>query len=112
MTLWRSSSGGKPQRGEDRISGSRVGLPLDPLLHDGEALRSLMNVIALGDVDESFEQLFETFFTRAERRGGGCFGAASGRPRSYDRSYFLVPSHSSAFPQDCPAQVQSRPVAG
>ena len=110
MTLSRSSSGGKPQRGEDRIGGSRVGLLLDPLLNDGEAFGGLMDVVAVGDIDKSFEQLFETLLAGA-KRGGGCgVGAAFGR--AHDRPHSFVQSHSSAFPQGFPGSAQSLPGAG
>jgi hypothetical protein len=110
MTLWRYSSGSKPPRVEDRIGGSRVGLLIDPLLHQGEAPGGLVDVVAVGDVDKSFEQLFKAFLARAERGGSYGFGAASGR--SHDRPHSFVLSHLNAFPQGFPVSVQSHPAAG
>ena len=110
MTLWRFSSGGKPQRGEDRIVGSRSGLPLDPFLNLRQTFRRLMDVIPLGDIGKGFEQLFEAFATIQRSLRDGVAGAAS-RCENLRLHSFLL-SHSRAVPPDFSARIQTRPVAG
>lgn len=111
MTLWRSFSGSKPQSGEDRVGGGMIGLTPDPFLDARQSFRGLMDVVAVGDVGERFEQLLETFVAAEHRRGRGFdAGAASRSPRR--RPYPVVLIHPSAFPRGCLAATQSPPVAG
>jgi hypothetical protein len=107
MTLLRFSSGGKPQRGEDRIGGGPISLPLDPLLHPRQALGGLMDVVAI-DIGEGFEQLFETLVATEDRR---CriTGTASWRARRWSHS--LVMAHPTAFLRGCSVATQNPPVA-
>lgn len=111
MTLWRYSSGGKTQSGEDRIGGGAVGLSIDPFEHAFEAQSGLVNVVAVGDVDDGFEQLLQAFsairrFREPRRSAGAATRRAQLRPHS------LVLTHPSAFPRDCSAATQIPPVAG
>jgi hypothetical protein len=111
MTLLRYFSGGKPQSGENRIRGGMIDLTLDPFLDPRQALRGLVDVIAVGDVDKCFEQFFEAFGAAEDRRAGRSpAGAAPGRARRRPQS--LVLTHSSAFPRDCSVATQSPSVAG
>jgi hypothetical protein len=110
MMLWRFSSGGKPQRGEDRIGGSRGGLPLNPLLNLGQTFRRLMDVVAVGDVGKGFEQLFKAFAAIQRRISDRMTGAASWCAHRRQHSFLL--SHACAFPHDIPDRIQIRPVAG
>lgn len=110
MTLCRPISRSKPQRGEDRIGGGSLGLTPDPVLHSGEPLGGLMDVIAVGDVGECFEQLFETLRTAECRAAAGVAGAA---PRcAHDRLHLVDLTHPSVFPYAISAATQIRPVAG
>jgi hypothetical protein len=110
MTLWRFSSGGKPQRGEDRIDGSRSGLPFDPFLNLRQAFRCLMNVVPIGDIGKGLKQLFETFAAIQRWTGDRVAGAASWCAHHRQHSFLL--SHSRAFPHVFLAGIQTRPVAG
>jgi hypothetical protein len=110
MTLCRPFSGSKPQRGEDRIGGGSLGLTPDPFLHAGKTLGGLMDVVAVGDVGERREQLFETLAT-AENRAAGRMAAAAPRC-AYDRLQLVDLIHPSAFFRAIPAATQIRPVAG
>lgn len=83
----------KPQRGEDRIGGGRLGLPLDPVLDPRKALGGLMDVVAVGDVDKGFEQLFEAFGAAKDRY----LVAGSASRRAYHRPHCSVSPHPSAF---------------
>jgi hypothetical protein len=94
MTLWPPFSGSKPQRGEDRVGGGRLGLPRDPLLDPREAFGRLMDVVAVGDIGKGFEQLFEAFGAPEGRRR---LGHPASR-RAHNRSRASVSSHPSAFP--------------
>lgn len=94
MTLSPPFSGSKPQRGEDRIGGGRLGLPPDPVLHPGEAFGGLVDVIAVGDVDEGFEQLLEAFGAAEHWRRHRSARAAR---RAHDRWHPLVVLHPTAF---------------
>jgi len=108
MTLLRFFSGSKPQRGEDRIGGGPLGLLSDPLLDSGQALGGLMDVVAVGDIGERFEQLLETFATsKGSRRP-----ASAASPRTHEQPRFFAFPHSSAFSRGIPAVVQSLPAAG
>ena len=109
MTLSRTS-GSKPQRGEDRIGGGPFRLPRDPVLDPGEALGSLMDIVAVGDVGERFEQLLKAFAAAPYRYRGRRNGPASWR--AHDRPLSLDVFHPSAFPRNIPAPAQSLPVAG
>ena len=110
MTLWRYSSGGKPQRGEERIVGRRGGLPRDPFLNLRQTFRRLMDVIPLGDIGKGFEQLGEAFIAIQWWIGDRVAGAASGC--THHRQYSFPMSHARAFPHDVPAGIQTHPVAG
>jgi hypothetical protein len=110
MTLSRYFSGGKPQSGENRIGGGMIGLTPDPLLNSRQALRGLVDIVAVGDVDKGFEQFLEAFGA-AEDRGNGFFARAALR-RSRRRPQSLVLAHPSAFPRDCSAATQNPSVAG
>ena len=110
MTLWRFSLRSKPQSSEYRIGGGPFGLPADPFLDPGQALGSLMNVVALGDVGKGFEQLIETIAAVDRRCGGHPADPASRRP--YDRRHSFVLSHSSAFPHGMPSRVRNLFAAG
>lgn len=107
MTLSRLFSGGKPQRGEDRVGGGRLGLRPDPFLHTGEAFGRLMNIVPFGDVGKGFEQLIETVFA-AGRRPRGTAGTAA-RCADY-RHPSSVMSHANAFPLGIPARVENHPI--
>jgi hypothetical protein len=96
MKLWRSFSGSKPQSGEDGIGGGSLGLPPDPLLDLGQPLGGLMDVVAVGDVGEGFEQLLETFV--AARSDGGCYDRRLLASRRAPSARFFDVSHPSAFP--------------
>ena len=96
MTLSRCSLRSKPQRGEDRIVGGGRRLAIDPGLHLRQTLRGLMDVVALGDVGERFEQLLKTGIALRGRRGSR--GADTAPRRAHDRPHFFDLSHLSAFP--------------
>ena len=110
MTLSRYSSGGKPQSVEDRIGGGAIGFPLDPFLHSRQTFGRLVDVVAIGEVGERFEQLFEAFGAAEDGGGRRIAGTASRRTRR--RPHWLELTHSSAFPLGCAARTQSPPVAG
>jgi len=109
MTLLRSSSGSKPQRGEDRIGGGHFRLLPDPFLDPGQAFGGLMDVVAVGDVEKGFEQLFKTLAEGAAGRGCGEGGSAS--RRAHDRSQFVCLSHPSAFPRSIAARAPTLDIA-
>jgi hypothetical protein len=104
MTLLRAFSGSKPQRGENRIGGGHFGLLPDPFLDPGQAFSSLMDVVAIGDVDKGFKQLFKTFV--AGRAWPGREGGSASR-RAHDRSHFVCLSHPTAFPRRIRTRVQT-----
>lgn len=110
MTLLRSFSGSKPQRGEDWISGSLFGLAPDPILNPRQSLGGLMDIIAFGDVGDGLEKCFEAFATVHRRAGRRRADAAARRARRRSSSVDL--SHPSAFPRGVPAAVQSHFLAG
>jgi hypothetical protein len=87
-------SGGKPQNVEDRIVGGSLGLSPDPILYPSQSLRGLMDVVAVGDVDDRLDQLFETLVPGRDRAKGRRFVAAS--RNSDDGLVDLV--HPIAFP--------------
>jgi hypothetical protein len=93
MTLSLPFSGSKPQRGEDRVGGGRLGLPPDPVLHPREAFGGLMDVVAVGDVDKGLEQLFEAFGAAKDRRRTG----RSASRRAHHRPHCSISLHPSAF---------------
>ena len=64
----------KPQIDEDRIGGSSLRLLADPLLYQREPFRRLMDIIAVGDVTESQQDLFQAFASAANRRPRERFG--------------------------------------
>ena len=110
MTLLRYFSGGKPQSGEDRIGGGLLGLPPDPVLDAGQTFGSLMDIVAVDDVDKGFEQLLEALSAVGERRGSRCVRPTSRCPRH--PSHRLGLFHSNAFPRRrIPALAQNHPVA-
>jgi hypothetical protein len=110
MTLLRYFLGGKTQSGEDRIGGGTIGFSLDPILHPRQTLGGLMDVVAIREVGERFEQLLETFGAAEEGRSRHIAGPASRRARRWPHS--LVLTHLSAFPLGCSARTQSPSVAG
>jgi hypothetical protein len=110
MTLSRYFSGGKPQSGEDRIGGGMIGLPPDPILYSRQPFGGLMDVVAVGDVGEGFEQLFEALGAPEHRRGRRLAGTATRRARRRPHSFVLT--HPSAFPCGCSAATQSPSAAG
>ena len=110
MTLSRSFSGSKPQRGEDRIVGGRSGLRVDPVLHACEAFRRLMDIVALRDVREGFEQLLETILAAEPSRRRSAADAAPRRARH--RYYPSVLSHARAFPHGIATRNHRLAVAG
>ena len=75
--------GSKPQRGEDRVGGGRLGLPLDPVLYKGEALGGLMDVVPLGDVGEASSNWSRH---SARPNAGTVAGTVQGRYRPPDDS--------------------------
>jgi len=109
MKLLRGFSGSKPQRGEDRIGGSLIGLPPDPLLDPREALGGLVDVVAVGDVDKGFEQLLEALGA-TEDRARRIVGSAAAR-RAHRGPHSIDLSHPSAFSRGIEAVTQTRPVA-
>lgn len=112
MTLSRLFSGGKPQRGEDRVGSGRLGLRPDPFLHTGEAFGRLMDVVPLDDVGEGFEELIETFRAAGCGPLGTADAAGAAAPRAYHRHPSSVLSHANAFPLGIPARVENHPIAG
>ena len=109
MTLWRFSSGGKLQRGENRIGGGGRDLPFDPVLNLRQTFRRLMDVVPVGDIGKSFEQLFEAFRTIRRCVGDHGPGAASWCAHHRQRSFFVL--HLRAFPRNLPTWTQTRPAA-
>lgn len=110
MTQWRNSLRGKPQRSEDRIGGGAIGLRVDPFQHSGQTCGRLMDVVAVGDIDEGFEQLLEAFcLTRVSGRRHQIAGTAA---RCADLRHSFVLTHPSAFPHGCSVATQSPPVVG
>lgn len=111
MTLWRYSLGGKPQSGEDRIGGGATGLRVDPFEHAVKAFGGLVDVVAVGDVGEGFEQLFEAFGPAETCRGRRrMIGPAPWRARL--RPYSCVMTHPSAFSRGGSAATRNPPAAG
>ena len=110
MTLSRYFSGGKTQSGEDRIGGGAISFPLDPFLHSRQTVGGLVDVVAVSEIGECFEQLFEALGAAEDRGGRRIAGAATRRAGRWPRS--LVLSHLSAFPLGCSARTQSPSVAG
>jgi hypothetical protein len=69
-----SCSGSESHGVEERVGGRSLGLPLDPLLNPCQPRRGLMDVIAVGYIDECFEQLLKAFALpndRGRKRLGG-----------------------------------------
>lgn len=110
MTLSRYFSGGETQSGEDRIGGGVIGLPFDPLLHSCQTLGGLVDVVAVSEVGECFEQLLEAFGAAEDSRRYRIGRTASRRTPGWPHS--LVLSHLSAFPLGCSARTQGPSVAG
>ena len=98
MRLLAAFSGGKPQRGEDRIRGGLLGLAIDPVLHSGKALGGLMDVVAIGNVGKSFEQLLETLALVQHLRGSCVSIAGRAAWRSHRRQNFFDVLHPCALP--------------
>jgi hypothetical protein len=108
MTLLRYSLRGKPQSGENGVSGGALGLPPNPVLNPGQPFGCLMDVVAIGDVDKRFEQLLEALGAGLNRRGCRVTRSTSRCP--YDVPHFLDLSHPSAFPRGI--STQSLSLAG
>jgi hypothetical protein len=111
MTLLRSFSRGKPQPGEDRIGSGLLGLAIDPVLHSGKALGRLMDVIAVGDVGESFEQLFEALALVQDLCGSRVSVAGRAARRSHGRQNLFDVLHPRAFPRGIRASILSLSLA-
>lgn len=94
-------SGGESYGGEDGIGGRSIRLPLDPFLDPGQPFGRLMDVVPLGDVGKSLEQLFEAFVARRGGRRHRSLGAAARRMN--DRLQFLDRVHAATTPRDGPA---------
>jgi hypothetical protein len=89
-------SGGKSQNVEDRIGGGSLGLPPDPVLYPGKPLRGLMDVIAVGDIDDGLDQLLKTLVSGCDHQGNRRFLVASRHADFGARLIDLV--HPIAFP--------------
>ena len=96
MKLSRCSGGKSQQHVENRIGGGSLGLPPDLVLHPGKPLRGLMDVIAVGDVDDGLDQLFETFVPGGDHQGNRRFLVASRHADFGARLIDLV--HPIAYP--------------
>jgi hypothetical protein len=110
MTLWRSSLRGKPQSGEDRIGGGAIGLGVDPIQHMAQTCSRLVDVVAVGDIDESFEQLFEAFGpakVSGRRHWASCPAAWC---TDFPHSFALI--HPGAFPHGSSEATQALHLAG
>jgi hypothetical protein len=103
-------SGSESKSAENRIGGRLFGLPTDPILDLFQAFSGLMNVVAFGDIDKSFEQLLEAEAPIQVRRCG-CIDDTASR-RASGRSHFFNPSHPIAFPCGLRAALDSYSVAG
>jgi hypothetical protein len=108
MKLSRCSGGKSQQHVEDRIGGGSLGLPPDPVLHPGKPLRGLMDVIAVGDVDDCLDQLFETFVPGGDHQGNRRFLVAS-RYADFGARFIDV-VHPIAFPYRRHRQAISDPA--
>jgi hypothetical protein len=110
MTLSHFSLRGKPQRGEKRIGGGRLGLPPDPFLNLRQAFRSPMDVVPLGDVGKGLEQLLEAVVAVRRLIKGRVAGAAS--RGVHHRQHSCLASHLHVFLCHVPAGTQTHLVAG
>jgi hypothetical protein len=93
-----TGSGSKPQSVEDGIGSGPFRLAPDPLLHSGQSLGGLVDVVAI-DVDERFEQQFDAFAACA---GGSRHIGAAPRHTAYG-SHSAELCHLTAFPRNIPA---------
>jgi radical SAM superfamily enzyme YgiQ (UPF0313 family) len=100
MKLSWASSGGETQNGENRIGRGRLRLARDPFLHTGQTLGGLVDVVAIGDVGEGFEQLFEALVAGGNRRVDGHFVNRQGAASRYanQRAPVIDLFHPVAFP--------------
>ena len=100
MKLSWASSGGETQNGENRIGRGRLRLARDPFLHTGQTLGGLVDVVAVGDVGEGFEQLFEALVAGGNRRVDGYFVNRQGAASRYanQRAPVIDLFHPVAFP--------------
>jgi hypothetical protein len=86
-------SGGKPQRGEDRIGSGALRFAGDPVLHPSESLGGLVDVVTV-EIGDGVEQLLDAFIPAARRsRRMGATSRHQG-----DRARSVVLSHPIAFP--------------
>ena len=91
-----TDSGGKLQSVEDGIGSGSFRIPADPFLHARQPCGGLMDVVALSDVDNRFEQLFDALFAFAERPAHGHATRAPRRARYWP--HFTDPLHPIVFP--------------
>jgi len=96
MKLFGDCSGKKLRTGEKRIGSGLLGLPSDPILHEGQSFSRLVDVVALGDVRKRVEQGVETLVARECARESQPTRAYSGHTKSRARSNDLC--HATAFP--------------
>jgi len=110
--------GGKPQRAEDWIGSGPFRFADDPLLHSGQSLGGLMDVVAV-DIGDGIEQLLDAFIPAGGRCGCRHVGAAS--RYQGDRARSVVLFHPIAFPHGVSASIaetsnsvltQTRPLSG
>jgi hypothetical protein len=96
MKLWRCS-GSEPQSGEDGIGSGPFRFASDPILHSGQSLGRLMDIVAI-DVGDGFEQLSDAFVATVGQVKGRRTIVAPRHGRDAARSVVL--SHPIAFPRD------------
>jgi hypothetical protein len=100
MKFFGDYSGKKPRSGEERIAGSPLGLPSDPVLNQSQSFGRLVDVVALGDVGKCFEQRVETLLARGRARQSGLTRAYPRYPDDRARSNNLC--HAFASPLGAP----------
>jgi hypothetical protein len=110
MKLSHFSSRGKPQRGEKRIGGGRLGLPPDPFLNLGQTFRGSMDIIPFGNIGKRFEQLLKAIVAVRRLIEYRVAGAAS--RRVHHRQHPCLASHLHVFLCHIPAGTPTRLVAG
>ncbi len=95
-------SGGKPQRAEDWIGSGPLRFVGDPVLHQGQSLGGLMDVVAVY-VGDGIEQLLDAFIPAGGRCRCRHMGAASWHQG--DRARPIVLFHPIAFPHGVSASI-------
>jgi hypothetical protein len=68
MSRFGDYSGKELWTGEERIGGSPLGLPFDPILNESQTFGRLVDVIAFGDVGKRVEQGVKTLVARSRAR--------------------------------------------